>query len=339
MKKIFIYLSLVLIVGFVTAVLYCNYYIHQNINKENPVKISIPKGIGVGRIVEILNKEDLAEPKWLFEIYLKYLSVIDKKYLQAGVYLFPKDITTSELIDALFTSKYLYIARVTFPEGLTYLNFASILQKDALVDSASFVKYAESDSLLNARRIGGKSVEGYLLPDTYEIYMESSAKDVIDKLLNAHERMFNRINSQSSNPQKLSRHEILTLASIVEAETPDDSERSKVAGLYINRIKKKMLLQADPTVAYALGSNRRILYNDLKSKNPYNTYKFKGLPPGPINNPGAKSIRAALNPDSHDYIYMVTIGDGTRRHNFSKSFSEHKKYVSQYRRRLKSQPD
>jgi UPF0755 protein len=331
------YLTLIFILGLVSSFLYANYIINQKINFDKPVKVNIPKGSGTNRIAEILFQEKIAEPKSLFSIYLKYLSFVDKRYLKAGVYLFPAKLTVSEVIESIFSGKYLYIAKVTFPEGIGYKQFASILKSSALIDSVKFVELATSDSLLKSRGIPSNSVDGYLLPETYEFYIESKAKDVLDKLLDYHKKMFDRINSIATNNAKLTKHETLTLASIVEAETPDDDERSRVAGLYLNRISKKMLLQADPTVAYFLNGKKRLLYDDLKIDNLYNTYKYYGLPPGPINNPGTKSIRAALNPESHNYIYMVSIGDGSFRHNFSENYATHNTYVREYRRRIKSQ--
>lgn len=335
MKKVLIYLTSVFIVLVIISALYGNYYIHKSIEKSAPIKISIPKGSSINAIVEILNNNELAQPAWFYKLYIKYLSIVEKRFVQAGVYLFPQNITSFDLVEALFKAEYLYIARVTFPEGISYREFASILKREALIDSSDFVNYAESDSLLKKRNIPGSSIEGYLLPETYEFYMESSAKDVLDKLLNAHSKMFERIKSQSKNIQKLNKHEILTLASIVEAETSDEDERKKVAGLYVNRLNLNMLLQADPTVAYSIGENKRILYKFLQSNNPYNTYKHKGLPPGPINNPGSKSIAASMNPEKHDFLYMVSTGDGTGRHNFAKTFAEHKQYVSEYRKKIK----
>lgn len=336
MKKLIMYLTLALIVSLIISILFANYQMNQTTDISKTMKINIPKGTGINGIVGIFNEQGLAQPDWMYKIYLKYLSLVNKKYIQAGVYLFPEGKSMHEIISALFDGEYLYIAKVTFPEGITYHSFASILKRDALVDSVEFVKLAVSDSLIRARKISGKSIEGYILPDTYEIYMESSAKDVIDKLLNAHSKLYNRIISQSKNINKLSKHDVLTLASIVEAETPEDDERMRVAGLYMNRIRKKMLLQADPTVAYTLNGKKKLTYQDLKVNNPYNTYKYLGLPPGPINNPGAKSIRAALNPEIHNYIYMVSIGDGSNQHNFSVNYSQHLKFVSIYRKNIKN---
>ncbi|MBX3045054.1 MAG: endolytic transglycosylase MltG [Candidatus Kapabacteria bacterium] len=334
MKKFLIYFTLIFILAVISAALYGNFIINQKIDKTQPLKINIPKGSGIAKVVEILNKEGIAEPAKYYVLYLKYLTYIKKQYIQAGVYLFPENLTTQELLDAMFKGEYLYVAKVTFPEGIGYQHFASLLKHKILVDSVEFVRLAQSDSLLKSHSIPTKNVDGYLLPDTYEFYMESSASEIIDKLLNHHKKMYDRILSQSSNSKNFTKHEVLTLASIVEAETPEDDERVRVAGLYINRLDKGMLLQADPTVAYFLNGKKRILYSDLKINNPYNTYINAGLPPGPINNPGSKSIRAALNHENHDYYYMVTVGDGTRRHNFSKTYTEHQRYVAEFRKRV-----
>lgn len=335
MKKILMYFSLILIVFVIFVALYFNFEMNREITMGKRIKLNVRKGSSIESIIDSLNKHEIAIPKAFYKYYLKYISYIDSKYIQAGVYLFPDNISSSDIFDALFEGKHLYISKVTFPEGINYKQFASILKQKALIDSVDFVRLAQSDSLLKARNIPAKSIEGYILPDTYEFFTESSAAEAIDKLLNAHSNIYNRILSQSSNKAGLNKHQILTLASIVEAETPEDDERSVVAGLYLNRLKKNMLLQADPTVAYIFSGKKRLLYEDLKIDNPYNTYKYVGLPPAPINNPGAKSIRAALNPDSHNFLYMVLVGDGTRRHNFSKNYDEHLKFVNLYRKNIK----
>lgn len=337
MKKFLMFLSLIIILFLISLVLYGNYEINKKIDKHTPIKINIPKGTGINGIVKIFNNQGLAEPEWLYKFYLKYLSLISKKYFQAGVYLFPDEISMFNIINSLISGDNLYTAKVTFPEGISYYEFASILKSKALIDSVEFIRLAESDSLLKSREISAKNIEGYLLPDTYEFYMESKAKDIIDKLLDAHDNFYNRVLSLSANKHNLTKHQVLTLSSIVEAETPEDDERARVAGLYLNRLNKNMLLQADPTVAYSLGRKKRLLYDDLKVDNPYNTYKYLGLPPGPINNPGARSIRATLNAEEHNYFYMVSVGDGSNQHNFATNYNDHLKYVSEYRKRIKEQ--
>lgn len=132
----------------------------------------------------------------------------------------------------------------------------------------------------------------------------------------------------------MSRHQVVTLASIVEAETPVLEERPRVAGVYINRLEKGMLLQADPTVQYALNKFSRLTYSDLNYDSPYNTYRYAGLPPSPINSPSKSSIDAVLNYEKHNFIYFVAKGDGSGLHNFARTYEEHLKNVSLYRKNI-----
>jgi UPF0755 protein len=185
--------------------------------------------------------------------------------------------------------------------------------------------------LLKARNIKAKSLEGYLMPDTYEFFMESPPKIMIDRMLDNHYRFISKYKDEIKKIG-LNNHDITTLASIIEAETPVKDEKSIVSGLYHNRINLGWMLQADPTVQYAIGEKRRLLYDDLKINHPYNTYKIIGLPPGPINNPGKDAIYAAIFPEKHDFLYMVAVGDGSGKHNFGTNFSQHQQNIRIFKR-------
>jgi UPF0755 protein len=319
----------------VTLILYSNY-----VNKIRPAAdkefiIDIPKGTTTNSILTLLNEKEYFKPKWWFNIYFKIILRTNNKFIQAGYYKIPKNVSNKELIDALINGKFLYISRVTFPEGLSYYQYASILKEKMNIDSIEFVKLAVNKKYLESFGINANSIEGYLLPNTYEFYPDEKPAKIIAFLINKQNSIWNSDKKQKAKDLGMSRHEILTLASIIEAETPVDEEKARVSGLYHNRLKKRMLLQADPTVQYALGNKKKLSYTDLEYPNPYNTYKNAGLPPGPINNPGINSINAALNPEKNDYFYMVAIGDGSGRHNFAGNFSEHKKNIQEYRRRSK----
>ncbi len=169
------------------------------------------------------------------------------------------------------------------------------------------------------------------MPDTYNFFWKQRPADVLNRLLDAQERVWREVSATSD--AKINRHEILTMASIVEAETPLTDEKKSVAGLYFNRLEKGMKLEADPTVQFALGSQKKLTYKDLEVDNSYNTYRNAGLPPGPINSPGKAAIEAAISPEKNDYLFFVAAGDGSGGHIFSKNFAEHKKAVALYRKR------
>jgi UPF0755 protein len=225
---------------------------------------------------------------------------------------------------------------VTFPEGITVNRFSAILKKNLGVDSLEFITLANSDSLLNAWNIGAPSFEGFLKPDTYEFYWQQPAIDILRFLVQQQNKLWQEKFASRALQQGKSRLEILTLASIVEAETPRPEERARIAGVYHNRLEKGMKLEADPTVQYSIGETRRLRYKDLEYKDIYNTYVHTGLPPGPINSPSASSIEAALNPEENSYYFFCAKGDGSNTHSFATSASEHAVNVLQYRRNRKS---
>jgi len=247
----------------------------------------------------------------------------------AGMYRFGPEQRYWQLLRALFTGRQVLRIRVTIPEGLTIVQIASLLQREANVDSADFVSLAFSDSLTRARGIPVASVEGYLMPETYELFWRHPAEDVLERLLREQDRLWQERFAEAAQKRGLSRHEVLTLASIIEAETPHADERRRVSGVFWNRLRRGMPLQADPTVAYALGKPGHALTRaDLSTPHPYNTYTTHGLPPGPINNPSADAIAAALEPEEHQYLYFVLLRDGSYRHAFSQTYREHRKLVA-----------
>ena len=181
---------------------------------------------------------------------------------------------------------------------------------------------SKSKKLLNKWDIKSDSFEGYLFPDTYLLSEDVDAEGVIDKMVSEYNNNITPSMRKRMIELGLSEREVLTLASIIEGEAIYDSERPRISGVYHNRLKKRMRLQADPTIQYIIeDSPRRLLNKDLKIKSPYNTYLNYGLPPGPINNPGIESIKAALYPEQIDFLFFVARGDGY--HTFTKTEKEH----------------
>jgi len=333
--NVFVKLIISIIFAVVLLIAGAGLYVYLTINaiavKSEDLRVTIPKGTSVKGAVSILSTEDALYPKWLFEIVASLAAKQYGKTVKAGYHKFPNGLTKLELLRGLFSGEYFYYQRVTFPEGISYKRFASIAMRRMGLDSIEFVRLATNDSLLKARNIPANSLEGYLHPATYEFPMDATVKDVINILLNTQDKLWNNKFAEIARKLGINRHEIITLASIVEAESPVVGERAKVAGVYRNRLAKGMLLQADPTVQYAIGARRRVLYSDLKIDNKYNTYLYAGLPPGPINSPSEHSIYTTLHPEQHNYLFMVAVGDGSGRHNFTRNFDEHKKFVHQFR--------
>jgi UPF0755 protein len=218
------------------------------------------------------------------------------------------------------------IDKQTFIESVSARMFFKPDSLRSVLDDKTFLATLDSDP---------KSILGRLWPDTYQFYWTASPQTVVTKMVRSFEENKATLGLDNASKLGLTEEEVLTLASIVEWESKDPEEKKMIAGLYLNRIKKGMRLQADPTVAYAIGSRRRLTFEDYKYEHPYNTYRIDGLPPGPINNPSVESIRAALNPVSHNYVYMVASPTG--KHVFTSTWSEHKVESEKWRRWIRLQ--
>ncbi len=221
--------------------------------------------------------------------------------------------------------------RVLIPEGIRQEELAAIISSQLDIDSLSFLASTTGSSLLNRLGVRAGSFEGYYFPGTYNFPWASTPEEVIEFLVKRFRSFYTDQLRAKASSLGFDELELLTLASIVEAETPLDEEKPIIASVYLNRLKINMRLQADPTVQYALGQKpRRLLYRDLKVDSPYNTYKHRGLPPAPICNPGAAAIMAVLEPAKTKYLFFVATGKGG--HNFAETGREHMKNVRLYRK-------
>ena len=327
--KYFLITTILILIG---LMLFSWFKLNEEIPIGNEIYITIPNNTSKSEIIKIFNSEGLLKPSWLFVFLTKAYGFIFEKHIIAATYRILPNNTNFQILKAVFTGKQLYIVKITFPEGFTLTEFASISSRKLGIDSIEFMKLASLDSLLKARNIPGKNIEGYLYPNTYLFRWKTPVNEIIDKLLNSQDQIWNKKFAEEVYELDKSRHKILTLASIIEAETPVAAEKPRISGVYYNRLKRGMLLQADPTVQYAIGKKNKLTHNNLDFDSPYNTYKYHGLPPGPINSPGISSIEAAINPEKHNYYYFVAKGDGSGRHNFSRNLSEHRMNISYYRR-------
>jgi UPF0755 protein len=331
--KIFLYIISTLFVLLLTLSIYSYFKLNQNLASKGDIFVQIPSNTSYSGIIKILNKDKIFQPKWLFSILIKSYSLLFSDKYYSGTYRFSSENTNLHVLRALFSGNQLYIVKVTFPEGLNLREFAEIAQKKIGCDSVEFIKVATDKKVLTQFGISAPSAEGYLHPNTYNFYWKQSALDIISRLLQLHNQVWKeKVENQLKNT-KLSKHQILTLASIIEAESPLPEERPIISGVYHNRLKMGMKLEADPTVKYLFKEKRsRVLFKDLKIASPYNTYMYPGLPPGPINSPSLSSILAAINPEVNNYIYFVAYGDGSSRHRFAKSAVQHMENVKKFRK-------
>ena len=290
-------------------------------NPYDFVKVTIPKGASLNEVGITLKNNNIIHNKQSFQLAVKILGY--EKDIPAGRFRIEKASTNYAIIDQLVNGKQL-TKKVTIREGWTISMIAKELDEKLGINTHFFEDATHNKNLLSKWGIQAKSFEGYLFPNTYQFNENELPSDIINVMVQEYKRNLSDEMLVQMNQIKMSEQEVLTLASIIEGEAIYDKERAIISGVYHNRLKKGMRLQADPTIQYILEDGpRRLLNRDLKIVSPYNTYLNKGLPPGPINNPGIESIKAALFPTESDYLYFVARGDGY--HTFSKTEKQHNK--------------
>jgi len=301
--------------------------------EENSVCITIKQGDSMTRIVDRLNEANLIKDGTGLLILAKLLG--KDRHIQAGRYDFEKGVTLYSVFNKLIKGD-VTLSEVTIPEGLTIKQIAGILKREIQIDSSEFVLVATDSQFAKNMGLPASNLEGYLFPDTYKLSWGTSAEKVAQILVEQFKRTFTDSLLRHADKIGFSLAEVMTLASMIEAEAKDGEEREMISAVYHNRLKRGMLLQCDPTVIYALPElDRPLLLKDLKVDSPYNTYKYPGLPPGPIGNPGKASILAALHPADVNYLYFVARGDGT--HIFSSTLEEHNRAKNKIKQARKNQ--
>lgn len=291
------------------------YYGTVDLGKRR-VTVVIEQGDSFGGVADTLVRERVVKSRIMLKLAARLMN-IDRK-LAPGRYDFTGENSCRTVLDRFARVDFLKI-KVTVPEGSPIWKTASILAAAMEFDSAA-VRALERDSAFVAG-LGVPGLEGYLYPETYYFPWGWTPEAVVAEMVELYHLQTAGIWPEAA-PLGLSRREVIILASIIEAETKVDSERTVIASVYLNRLKQRMKLDADPTVIYGLGGLERPLYRkDLKKETPYNTYVLPGLPPTPINSPGLASIKAALNPDETDFLFFVADNNGG--HYFSRTNAEH----------------
>lgn len=317
------------------------------------VEIEIKSGMTFPQVATMLaDKRVLDRPTW-FRIYAMWEGVTTN--VKTGKYLVRDNLTPAELLRLLIAGVKEVTAKVTLPEGMNMLEYFKILAAARVASVKELELVARDKEFLAQHAIAGDSVEGYLFPDTYEFRIPEKPRVVLDRLIARHQEIWNGL--LEKHPQaatkikdqlKWSDRDILTMASIVEKEAVDPAERPRIAQVFINRLTfqdfTSRRLETDPTIRYGCevplqkskacqswNQQDRLHSAQLHdADNPYNTYAHAGLPPGPISNPGRRSIEAVLAPDGSDYLYFVA--KDARSHVFAKSFADHKRNVDKYQR-------
>ncbi len=333
-KKTFPRNPLIVSMAALLTVLACFLFLPGLNTASSTTSLIVHRNMGVRAIVDELYRNGTINRKWPA---LVTVSIIPRlHHIKPGRYTIAPGMSNFMLMYYLHSHRQDEV-RVTLPEGLDLKKVARILSRNLDFDSTSFMAAASSPSLLMRRGIMAKNAEGYLLPGTYDFAWASTPEEAAGFLIGRFRHFYTDSLKSIATKRGLNETGLLTLASIVEAETPLDREKNLVASVYLNRLKKNMRLQADPTVQYALGGEaRRLYYKDLAADSPYNTYRHNGLPPGPICNPGAASILAVLNPAESNFLYFVATGKGG--HNFAESLAEHYANIKTYKSALHNTP-
>ncbi len=283
------------------------------------VQVTIPAGSSVREATDSLHKAGLVSLTALFRLYVK-MSGRDHA-VRPGTFVIARGSSWNTILDTLTRGRGLSYS-ITIPEGLTLAAIESLLVEKLKLPPDSVARAARDSSLRASHNVSARTLEGYLFPDTYSFPLGVTASSAVTATLERFETLWDTTWNSRLGELSLTRHEIVTLASIIEREAVVAEERPVISAVYHNRLRIGMALQADPTVQYANGQHKeRVLLKDLQVNSPYNTYKHPGLPPGPIASPGTQSIRAALFPADVRFLYFVAHPDG--HHEFRNTYAEH----------------
>jgi len=291
--------------------------------------VTIKSGQNFKSLSKILHKAGIIKEPNKFNLFA-LIKGYDKK-VKAGEYLLSASMSPNNILQIIVGGK-VRLYKLTIPEGYNLNQIASNIARAGLGKEEAFLKAANDSSLVREEGIDAETFEGYLFPETYYFPKSITPEMIISTMVNRFLSVFTPAFKEHAKELGLSIHQIVTLASIVEKETGDPEERPVISSVFHNRLKKNMRLESDPTVIYGIKDyDGNIKKRHLEALTPYNTYKIKGLPPGPIASPGIKAIEAALFPADTDYLYFVSKKDTT--HKFSTNIKDHNKAVRKYQLR------
>ena len=308
----------------------------QDPTSGKTIEFIVAPGMSTTAIASALEEKGLIGSTFLFKQKSKWQGY-DGRY-QAGTFHLSPSMTMEELMNALMDAKKESV-RFTIPEGYTIRQTAAALSEQGLVDEQEFLRLLEEEDFdfrfMSEVGKGADRLEGFLFPDTYDVFVGASERDIILKMLSRFDEVF--LPEYYDRAEELDRSvlEIVTIASLVEEETRAPEERKRVSGVLYNRLEIGMKLGFCSTIQYLLGEPKELLlYSDLEIDSPYNTYMYTGLPPGPISSPGKECILAALYPEETDYIYFVLKAYGSTEHNFAVTSAEFYQYKEEYSKTL-----
>lgn len=327
MRIFFLSLLLFVLVALGAGALWYRSYLVTIAPGTGDVVVVIPKGVGVRVIGTLLAANGILKDDIRYLLLVHFSGLTAK--LRAGEYSLPRGLTPLEVLQLLAKGSTLR-HHVTVPEGVTAEQVAVIFEKDGWIKRARFMELVHDDEFIKKLGVDAQHLEGYLFPETYTlIRYETDEYSVIRMMVQRFQYVWNEIKARELHG--LSRHQMVTLASIVEKETGAAVERPLIARVFLNRLALKMRLQSDPTVIYGIREfDGNLTKSDLKRTTPYNTYVIPALPLGPICNPGRAALEAVLRPADSDAVYFVSKNDGT--HIFSSNLTEHNRAVQTFQR-------
>lgn len=310
-------------------VLYIVLYAGNSFSGVAKREFYVNKGMTWNDVVDSLDASGIIRSRQLFE----WAVLISRKGTgtHVGKYVFKSGISNSELYNDLRRGTGIVPISVTLKEGRRMATFARAFARTIDIDTSRFLALVEDPEFCASLGVSARNLEGYLSPNTYQFNWQSDEEEIIKRLVKQTDKIFTDELLARARKLRLTKHQVLTLASIIEGEAYLDEERARISGVYHNRLRKGMKLEADPTIQFLLPDGpRRVLLRDLQIKSPYNTYMYYGLPPGPISNPREASIIAALYPEQHPFLFFVADGKGG--HWFSKDYNGHLNNVKRFRR-------
>jgi len=330
-KLLIILLLLVLIVGVISIYFY-KAILSPNISlkgQQNKLLIHVPSESNYSDLKKILSDNNILNDENSFDMVAKMMNFSN---VRPGQYTILNNWSNRELISVLRSGKQTPI-NLAFNNIRTIEDLAGFFSHKLEPDSLTILNYFLSDKVLEQNDKSKEDIMTLFIPNTYQFYWNYSPQKLLDRMVDEHDQFYNNDREKRLKELNLSPSQVYTLASIVQKETLVSSEKPRVAGVYINRLKRGQLLQADPTVVFASGNFglRRVLNKHLTIDSPYNTYKYEGLPPGPIAMPDISTIDAVLNYEKHSYLYFCASPDNSGKHVFAKTLVQHNRNADNYR--------
>ena len=287
--------------------------------------ISFPPGSGIRTLASELKAGGVIRSSWHFILVTRLRGQAHR--LKAGEYRFNNAMTPALILGKLVAGDVDY-RKFALPEGYSMHQAAELLEQKGYFKRLSFLEKCQDSALLNRLGLGGATVEGYLYPATYNLSRNGTEEQLISQMVGQFEKRYAEV-GPAAGVSGLSRHQVVTLASLIEKEAVSSEEKTLISSVFHNRLRIGMPLQSDPTAVYGVRAFAgKVSRADIERRSPYNTYLIKGLPPGPIGNPGIEALQAALKPATTNYLYFVARQDGT--HQFSRTLDEHNRAVTRY---------